>query len=76
MLIGHLAFEQVMQMRAKEFGPIYKEQIGGWFAVVISDLDEYSKVIKADGRYPKRREVDPLVYYLKRKGMSLGIVNR
>ena len=66
---------QVMKMRAEEYGPIYKEQIGNLSSVVISDPREYGKVIRADGKYPHRIELEPMKYYRLQKGMSLGTVN-
>jgi len=65
-----------MQQRAIEYGPIYKEKIGAETFVVISDPKEYMNVIRVDGKYPNRREVGPMVKYLKKRGMTLGLVNR
>ena len=62
-------------MRADEYGPVYKEKIGHLRSVVVSDPLEYSKVIRADGTHPHRIELEPMVVYRQRKGMSLGTVN-
>ena len=64
-----------MQSRANEFGPIYKEHIGHMTSVVVSDPEEYGKVIRADGKYPHRIEMEPMVHYRNKKGISLGTVN-
>lgn len=64
-----------MQKRACQFGPIYKEQIGYLHHVVISDPTEYIKVIQVDGKFPNRIEMEPMVYYRKKRGMDLGTVN-
>ena len=66
---------QVYKQRSEEYGPIYKETFGAISTVVISDLDEYDKVIAVDGRYPNRIELMPVVHYRKKRGMGLGTVN-
>ena len=66
---------QVYKQRSEEYGPIYKETFGVISTIVISDLDEYEKVIAVDGRYPNRIELMPIVHYRRKRGMSLGIVN-
>jgi len=66
---------QVYKQRSEEYGPIYKETFGVISTIVISDLDEYEKVIAVDGRYPNRIELTPIVHYRRKRGMSLGIVN-
>ena len=69
------AVVQVLKQRSEEYGPIYKEKFGNINIVVISDLDEYDKVIAVDGRYPNRYEMMPTVHYRRKRGMGLGIVN-
>uniref|UniRef100_A0A0L8I0D2 Cytochrome P450 n=1 Tax=Octopus bimaculoides TaxID=37653 RepID=A0A0L8I0D2_OCTBM len=61
--------------RALEYGPIFREQITTVKTVVISDLDEYSKVIKAEGRFPHRREMEPMMYHRHQRGVDLGLIN-
>ena len=65
-----------MKQRSEYYGPVYKEAIGPFCSVVISDLDEYAKVIAVDGRYPNRTEMEPYAHYLRKRGMVIGIVNR
>ena len=67
---------QVMKQRSEQYGPVYKEAIGPFCSVVISDLEEYAKVIAVDGRYPCRTEMEPYAHYLRKRGMVIGIVNR
>ncbi|KAL5022074.1 hypothetical protein ScPMuIL_001229 [Solemya velum] len=66
---------EAYQNRALQYGDIYKENIATISTVVISDPDEYAKVIRAEGRYPNRREMEPLAYYRKQKGIGLGLVS-
>ena len=68
-------FLQVMKMRSEQYGPVYRERIGHLNSVVITDLEEYNKVIQNEGRCPVRAELAPLAHYRKKKGMSLGTVN-
>jgi len=67
---------QAMRQRSEMYGPVYKESIGSFCSVVISDLDEYAKVIAVDGRYPNRTEMEPYAHYLRKRGKVIGIVNR
>jgi len=66
---------QAMQDRSKTYGPVYREQIGDRLAVIVSDIDEYRKVMQVDGKYPRRCELEPMAYYRKLKDMPLGTVN-
>ncbi|KAJ8305530.1 hypothetical protein KUTeg_016075 [Tegillarca granosa] len=66
---------EVYRQRSLEFGPIYKEKIATISSVVISDPEEYSKVIRAEGKFPNRREMEPMAYYRQKKGITLGLVN-
>ena len=70
-----LSLFKAMTSRAFEYGPVYKEKIADRLHVVVSDLDEYHKVIAVDGRFPHRIELEPFAYFRKRRGMSLGTVN-
>lgn len=66
---------QVYQQRAKEFGQIYYEKVGNFHTVVVSNPEEYSKVIRSEGKYPNRREMEPVAFYRQYKGLDLGLVN-
>ena len=59
-------------MRSRQYGPIYKETIGNLTSVIISDLDEYAKVIHVDGRYPNRIEMEPLAHYRRKRNMGFS----
>ncbi|KAL3868739.1 hypothetical protein ACJMK2_041508 [Sinanodonta woodiana] len=63
------------RQRAIEHGPIYKEKIATISTVVISDPNEYQKVIRAEGKYPIRREMEPMAHYRRKNGYELGLVN-
>ena len=66
---------QAYRARSLEFGPVYKEQLGPVQLVVISDPKEYSKVMRTEGKFPHRREMEPMGYYRQQKGINLGLVN-
>lgn len=66
---------EAYQKRAIEHGPIYKEKIATINSVVISDPEEYSKVIRSEGKFPQRRPMEPIAYYREQKGLGLGLVN-
>ncbi|ESO92641.1 hypothetical protein LOTGIDRAFT_233081 [Lottia gigantea] len=66
---------EAFKVRSIEFGPVYKESIGPIDTVVISDPAEYAKVIRADGKFPNRKEMEPMAFYREQKGIGLGLVN-
>ncbi|XP_076441430.1 cytochrome P450 10-like [Babylonia areolata] len=66
---------EAYQARALQFGAVYKEQLGPIELVVISDPAEYAKVMRAEGKFPNRREMEPMVYYRQQRGLDLGLVN-
>ena len=67
---------QVMKQRSEQYGAVYKETIGPFSSVIISDLDEYAKVVAVDGRHPHRTEMEPYAHYARKRGFVIGIVNR
>ncbi|KAL8570631.1 hypothetical protein ACOMHN_039068 [Nucella lapillus] len=66
---------EAYRARSLQYGPVYKEQIGPVQMVVISDPHQYSKVIRAESKYPHRREMEPMAYYREQKGLDLGLVS-
>ena len=72
---GNIYHFQGYQKRAIDYGPIYKESIATIDTVVISDPAEYSKVMRAEGKYPQRREMEPMAHYRRQNGIDLGLVN-
>ncbi|CAH1797213.1 unnamed protein product [Owenia fusiformis] len=68
---------EVMQSRAREYGPIYKEHIAQNTSVVVTDPLEYSKLMRheANVKYPHRIEMEPLAHYRRVRGLSLGLVS-
>lgn len=64
-----------MDCRKNEYGPVVFERIGIFTHLIISDPEEYKKVIQIDGKYPHRVELEPLAYYKQKKNMCLGTVN-
>ena len=58
-----------------EHGPIYKENmILGKPAVHVIDPEDFEKVFRAEGKYPRRSPVDVWVEHRKRRNMFLGVV--
>lgn len=73
-----LAFGKMFEMnrkRALQYGPIFQEKIMNERMIVISDPEEYRKVIHADGPTPTRCPLPPMVHHQKKNGHSIGIVN-
>ncbi|XP_048758643.2 cytochrome P450 10-like [Ostrea edulis] len=66
---------EAYRQRALQFGPIFKENIANISTVVISDPVEYNKVIRADGKHPKRHLMEPWYYYREKKKLGQGLVD-
>ncbi|CAH3047023.1 unnamed protein product [Porites lobata] len=58
-----------------ELGPLYKENLMLWpiAAVHVQDLDDFEKVFRAEGKYPRRLIFDFLVEHRKRGNHFPGI---
>ncbi|GFN88099.1 cytochrome p450 10 [Plakobranchus ocellatus] len=65
---------EVQKQRSEEFGPIYKEQIGNFRTVIVSSPWEYKKLMRAEGKYPNRKPMDPISHYRLARDMGLGLV--
>jgi len=66
---------QAYKKRYEKYGPIYHESYGPQSIVVVTDYKEYNKVIRADGRLPRRIPLEPLLTYRLRHGLEPGMVN-
>lgn len=64
----------VTERRRKQYGPIYKEKIGNFNIIVVSDADDAEKVLRAEGTYPDRSPIVPLVEYRKKRNLSMGVL--
>ncbi|XP_061192063.1 cytochrome P450 10-like [Saccostrea echinata] len=66
---------EAYRKRALQFGPIYREVIAGQSTVIVSDPAEYNKIIRTEGRYPKRMVMEPWFYYRDQRKRGQGLVN-
>lgn len=67
--------EQVYQQRSLQYGPVFKEKLANFTTLVISDPAEYNKVVRAEGKYPLRRDLEPWFLYREKRKMGQGLVN-
>uniref|UniRef100_A0A8W8N4Z2 Cytochrome P450 10 n=1 Tax=Magallana gigas TaxID=29159 RepID=A0A8W8N4Z2_MAGGI len=66
---------KVYRQRSLQYGPVFKEKLANFTTVVISDPAEYNKVVRAEGKYPLRRDVEPWFLYREKRKMGQGLVN-
>ncbi|XP_022312941.2 cytochrome P450 10-like [Crassostrea virginica] len=66
---------EAYRQRAQVFGPIFKENIANISTVVITDPTEYNKVVRADGKYPKRHQMEPWYHYREQRNRGQGLVD-
>ena len=60
--------------RQKKYGPIYKERMGNFNVVVVSTAEDAEKVLRAEGKYPDRSPIVPLVEYRKQNNLPMGVI--
>lgn len=68
-------FLQVFIHRSQEYGPVFREKIVSFDTVVISDPAEYNKVIRAEGKFITRRDLEPWFLYREKRKLGQGLVN-
>ena len=58
-----------------KYGPIFKENLlGNRYWVHVIDADDIEKVIRAEGKYPRRLELDVWLEHRKRRNYFPGLV--
>ena len=65
---------KVNQSFFAQYGPIYKENMLGFNAVHITDPDDYERVFRAEGKYPRRPLIDAWLQHRKRRNYFPGII--
>ena len=70
---GFKNFFSITEKRRQQYGPIYKEKIGTLNILVVSKAEDVEKVLRAEGKYPDRSPVPPLVEYRKKRNLPLGV---
>ncbi|EDV28482.1 uncharacterized protein TRIADDRAFT_19239 [Trichoplax adhaerens] len=72
---GFKNFFAMTQKRRREYGPIYKENIGNNRFVVVSTSQDVEIILRAEGKYPNRNPIAPLAEYRKKRNLSLGVTH-
>ncbi|EDV28485.1 expressed hypothetical protein [Trichoplax adhaerens] len=62
------------ERRKQKYGPIYKEKMGNFTIIVVSDADDAQKVLRAEGKYPNRSPIVPLIEYRKKRNLPMGVM--
>ena len=57
-----------------EYGPIFKENTLGQTMVHVMDPDDFEKVFRAEGKYPRRPVIDVWVEHRKRRKFFPGVI--
>ncbi|RDD36292.1 Cytochrome P450 10 [Trichoplax sp. H2] len=71
---GFKNFFAITEKRRQEYGPIYKETIGNNRMVVVSTSEDAEKVLRAEGKYPNKDLIVPIVEYRKKRNLSMGVL--
>lgn len=71
---GLVKGHKVNQAFFARYGPIFKETFTGQTQVHIIDPDDFEKVFRAEGKYPRRTKIDVWMEHRKRRNYFLGIV--
>ena len=68
-------FYKVNESWFAKYGPVFKENFFDRYWVHITDADDIEKVLRAEGKYPRRLELDVWLEHRKRRNYFLGVVN-
>lgn len=66
--------QPLLLKRRADFGPIYKESLGNFSVVVISDPEAVENLFRLDGKTPKRFQFDIWLDYRRKKGEDFGVL--
>lgn len=58
----------------QDYGPIYRESVGGMKFVFTNDVDGVEKLHRQEGKYPRRVIMYPWRYWRDEHGLSRGIL--
>ncbi|RDD38261.1 Cytochrome P450 10 [Trichoplax sp. H2] len=64
----------ITEERRQQYGPIYEEKMGHYSIVYVSTVEDAEKVLRAEGKYPDRNPIIPLVEYRKKRNLSMGVI--
>ncbi|XP_077992014.1 25-hydroxyvitamin D-1 alpha hydroxylase, mitochondrial-like [Glandiceps talaboti] len=70
---GLSKMHQFFTMRRKQFGPVWREDIGVLRGVFVADPNAAAAVFRAEGKHPRRPPVEPWLLFRKMGGYSLGV---
>ena len=68
-------FYKVNESWFAKYGPVFKENFFGRYWVHVTDADDIEKVLRAEGKYPRRLEIDVWLEHRKRRNYFPGVVN-
>ena len=57
----------------KKYGPIFKKNLFGRYWVQIIDADDIEKVLRAEGKYPRKLELEDWLEHRKRRNYFPGV---
>ncbi len=62
-----------MNDQAKKFGGIYKEKLGKYYDIVLSDADIVQTFYQREEKLPHRYAIEPWRYWKEKRGKKLGL---
>ena len=68
------SLHKYIHMRYQQFGPIFRENLGGIRAVFVHDPDDIRELLKNEGKYPERIEFIPWKLHRQLANRSLGLL--
>ncbi|XP_071105191.1 1,25-dihydroxyvitamin D(3) 24-hydroxylase, mitochondrial-like [Haliotis cracherodii] len=63
-----------IQERHETYGPIFREKLGILDAVFLTDVDAVESLLRQDGKYPSRMQVDIWHEYRNNSGLRKGLL--
>ena len=71
-LAGNL--HRYIAKRYEQYGPIFRENLGGIRAVFIHDPDDFRQLVQNEGKFPERVEFAPWKMHREISQKSLGVL--
>ena len=64
----------IVRRNFEHYGPIWKQKIGNFATVHLSDVDAVEKLHRFEGKYPRRITLAPWINWREEQGLAKGVL--
>ncbi|XP_070563110.1 1,25-dihydroxyvitamin D(3) 24-hydroxylase, mitochondrial-like [Ptychodera flava] len=58
----------------RDYGPIWKQKLGSNNLVTLTDPKDFEFVLRNEGKYPRRVQIDPWLIHRQERNLGLGVL--